>query len=66
MRSRYPFRVAVVHGIEITGAHWRFVVMDGKNYCISKAYDAVDRSDLLTIIAILRKFRHILETRLMN
>jgi hypothetical protein len=55
-----------IYGIEITGAHWRFVVMDGKNYCISKAYDAVDRSDLLTIIAILRKFRHILETRLMN
>jgi hypothetical protein len=55
-----------IYGIEITGAHWRFVVMDGKNYCISKAYDAVDRSDLLTIIAILRKFRHLLETRLMN
>ncbi len=55
-----------LYGIEIIGSNWRFVVMDGKDYCISKAYDAVDRSDLLTIIAILRKFRHLLETRLMN
>ncbi|MEY4936759.1 MAG: hypothetical protein RIS64_3118, partial [Bacteroidota bacterium] len=53
-------------GIEIIGSNWRFVVIDGKDYCISKAYDAVDRSDLLTIIAILRKFRHLLETRLMD
>jgi hypothetical protein len=55
-----------LYGIEIIGSNWRFVVIDGKDYCISKAYDAVDRSDLLTIIAILRKFRHLLETRLMS
>jgi hypothetical protein len=55
-----------LYGIEMIGKQWTFVIMEGKNYCISKAYDAIDRSDLLTIIAILRKFRHLLETRLMN
>jgi hypothetical protein len=55
-----------LYGIEMIGKQWTFVIMDGKDYCISKAYDAIDRSDLLTIIAILRKFRHLLETRLMN
>ncbi|MEY4905449.1 MAG: hypothetical protein RLZZ292_3264 [Bacteroidota bacterium] len=55
-----------LYGIEMIGKQWTFVIMEGKNYCISKAYDAIDKSDLLTIIAILRKFRHLLETRLMN
>jgi hypothetical protein len=55
-----------LYGIEMIGKQWTFVIMEGKDYCISKAYDAIDRSDLLTIIAILRKFRHLLETRLMN
>jgi hypothetical protein len=55
-----------LYGIEIIGKQWAFVIMEGKAYCISKAFDAVDRSDLLMIIAILRKFRHILETRLMD
>jgi hypothetical protein len=55
-----------IYGIEIVGAQWRFVLIEGKEYCISRAYDSIDRSDLLTIIAILRKFRHILETRLMD
>ena len=39
--------------------------MHGKDYCISKTYDAVDRTDLLMIIAILRKFRDILEKKLL-
>ncbi len=38
--------------------------MDGKDYCVSNSYEATDREDLLKIIAILRKFREILETRL--
>lgn len=55
-----------LYGVEIIGKQWTFVTMEGKEYCISKAYDAVDRSDLLIIIAILRKFRHILTTRLLQ
>jgi hypothetical protein len=54
-----------LYGIEVIGKQWTFVVMEGKEYCISKSYDSLDKEDLLKIIAILRKFKHILFTRLM-
>jgi hypothetical protein len=54
-----------LYGIEVIGKQWTFVVMEGKEYCISKSYDSLDKEDLLKIIAVLRKFKHILFTRLM-
>jgi hypothetical protein len=54
-----------LYGVEVVGPIWRFVVMEGKDYCLSNPYAATDREDLIKIIAILRKFRHILETKLM-
>lgn len=55
-----------LYGVDIVGKQWSFVVMKGKEYCISELYNSVDREDLLKIIAILRKFKYILETRLLN
>jgi hypothetical protein len=55
-----------LYGVETIGKQWSFVIMEGKEYCISKALDCTDQEDLLKIIAILRKFRWILETRLMK
>ncbi len=55
-----------IYGVDIIGKQWTFVIMEGKDYCISKAFDSVDKTDLLTIIAILRKFKYILETRLIE
>jgi hypothetical protein len=55
-----------LYGVDIMGANWRFVIMEGKDYCISKSFDSVDKADLLTIIAVLRKFKFILETRLIK
>lgn len=55
-----------MYGVDIMGANWRFVTMEGKDYCISKTFDSIDKPDLLTIIAVLRKFRYILETRLLT
>jgi hypothetical protein len=55
-----------MYGVDIMGKQWTFVTMEGKSYCMSKSYDATDKEDLLAIIAILRKFRYILETRLMD
>jgi hypothetical protein len=55
-----------LYGVDIMGKQWSFVTMEGKNYCTSKSYDATDKQDLLAIIAILRKFKYILETRLMD
>jgi hypothetical protein len=55
-----------LYGVEIIGKQWAFVVMDGKDYCISKAFDATDKDDLLIIIAVLRKFKVILYERLID
>jgi hypothetical protein len=55
-----------LYGVEIIGAYWRFVVMEGKNYGVSKGYEATNKTDLLLIIAILRKFRVILYEKLIN
>jgi hypothetical protein len=54
-----------MYGVDIMSANWRFVTMEGKDYCISPAFDSTDSKDLTTIIAMLRKFKFILETRLM-
>lgn len=55
-----------LYGVETIGKQWTFVIMEGKDYCVSKSFDCTDKDDLLKIIAILRKFRWILETRLMK
>lgn len=55
-----------IYGCEVIGKQWSFVVLIKKEYCISKAYDCTDKEELLEIIAILRKFRHILETQLLD
>ncbi|MDZ7876574.1 MAG: hypothetical protein U5L45_02840 [Saprospiraceae bacterium] len=55
-----------MYGVDIIGANWRFITMEGKDYCISKSFDAIDKTDLLIILAVLRKFRFILQTRLLD
>jgi hypothetical protein len=59
-------KVTPLYGIEIIGDRWVFIVMEGKEYCVSEAYNCTNKEDLLKIIAILRRFRWILETRLMK
>ncbi len=54
-----------LYGCEVNGANWIFLTMEDNIYCVSKAFDSRDKEDLLSIIAILRKFRHILETVLL-
>jgi hypothetical protein len=55
-----------MYGVDIIGENWRFVTMEGREYCISKPFSAVDKVDLFAIISILRKFKFILETRLIG
>jgi hypothetical protein len=55
-----------IYGLTIVGRNWQFVVMEGKKYAVSKTYDATEREDLLKIIAVLRKFKVILETKLLD
>ncbi len=54
-----------LYGCEVNGSTWRFITMEGNAYCVSKAFNSTDKEDLMKIIAILRKFRMILETRLL-
>ena len=55
-----------IYGCEIMGKNWNFVILEDKSYCISETYDCTKKEGLLQIIAILRKFRHILETELLD
>ena len=55
-----------MYGIDINGRTWQFVTMEERTYCISKSFDVTDKTDLLAVISILRKFRYILETRLLD
>jgi hypothetical protein len=55
-----------LYGLTIVGRNWQFVVMEGKKYGVSYTFDATKKEDLLKIIAILRKFKVILETTLLD
>jgi hypothetical protein len=55
-----------IYGCEVNGATWRFVTMEGNTYCVSSLYDSSQEADLLQIISILRKFRSILDIRLLE
>jgi hypothetical protein len=55
-----------LYGCTITGKYWEFFVMENKAYCISKSYDSTEKDQLLQIVAILRKFKEILEMRLLD
>ncbi len=54
-----------LYGCTITGKCWEFFVFENKTYSISKMYDATEVDDLLHIIAVLRHFKHILETEIL-
>lgn len=55
-----------LYGCTVLGREWEFYIMEKRTYCVSKAYNCTDNEDLMQIIAILRKFKEILETRLLG
>jgi hypothetical protein len=54
-----------LYGCTVIGKYWEFMTFYGSTYCVSQSYDCTQHDDLMQIIAILRKFKYILETRLM-
>ena len=64
-RLENPHNKNPLYGCTVIGKFWEFVILDDKTYCVSKSYDCTDREDLMQIIALLRKFKEILETRLL-
>ena len=55
-----------LYGCAVVGELWYFMVLDNKTYSISDGYLASNADGLQTILLILRKFKHILMTRLLN
>ena len=55
-----------IYGCEVVGKQWSFVVLENKQYCISESFDCTKEYDLLKILNILRKFKEILETKLLK
>jgi hypothetical protein len=49
-----------VYGAYIIGRHWYFVVLDGKNYAESLAYDAT-KDEIRQIVGILRNTQRIID-----
>jgi hypothetical protein len=54
-----------LYGLEIIGKSWSFVVMQGKEYCVSQPFICTERGDLMQIFGMFRLFKHIMKTRLM-
>ena len=46
-----------VYGSYLIGSNWRFVTLIGTDYCISRKFDAENKSDLMQIAFILRKIK---------
>lgn len=55
-----------IYGCEVVGKQWSFTVLEGKQYCTSDSYNVTRKDELLQVIAILKKFREILITKLLR
>ena len=55
-----------MYGCTVSGKYWEFFIMQNSVYCISETYDCTKKQDLMQIIAILRKFKEILDTKLLK
>lgn len=52
-----------VYGCYVLGRSWFFVILNGKEYAVSRAYDA-SQPDIYTVIAILRKVKEYIQNSL--
>ena len=46
-----------VYGSYLIGSNWRFATLIGTDYCISRKFDAENKSDLMQIAYVLRKIK---------
>jgi len=54
----------IMYGCYIVGRLWYFMVLEGKEYAISKSYSADDDEDVFKIVKVLKALRTILFKRL--
>lgn len=55
---------APLFGAYVLGRFWFFVLLDGKKYAVSRAFDATDEGQYFQIIAILQRCKKYIEDRL--
>jgi len=53
-----------IYGCYIVGRLWYFMVLQGKEFVISKDYSATHEDDILKIVKILKALRNLLVKRL--
>ena len=51
-----------IYGCYVSGRNWFFVLLDGRHYCLSNAYNASD-TDIYTIFAILKKCKLLVDAQ---
>ena len=54
----------VIYGCYVIERQWFFTTLIGRNYCVSKAFDATEKDDLLFVTAVLRKLKTLISNRL--
>ncbi len=52
-----------LYGSWVQGTIWRFTILNGIEYCVSKSFDATDPVDLNQIVFILRKLKELILNR---
>jgi hypothetical protein len=52
-----------IYGSFLVGSNWRYSTLVGKDYCVSRQYDASNKQDLLQIVFILRKLKELILNR---
>jgi hypothetical protein len=52
-----------IYGCWLQGKNWNFTTLIGRDYCVSKQYDATDMEDLHQIVFILRKLKDLILNR---
>ncbi|MEM6320975.1 MAG: hypothetical protein AAF960_25135 [Bacteroidota bacterium] len=54
----------IIYGCYIVGRNWYFMVLEGKEFAVSKDYSATHEDDILKIVQILKGLRDLLLVRL--
>ena len=52
-----------LYGGYLVGGNWRFTTLIQKDYCVSRQFDATQKTDLLQIVSALRQLKQLILNR---
>ena len=55
-----------IYGCYVMGRNWFFMILDGKDFIVSNAFNATETEDLQQILLVLREFKVILTEQLLR